>query len=134
MARQNAADHGVEDRIEFICGDLLDHLANEPSFDFVISNPPYVSESEFAELDTQVKDNEPKIALVAGEHGTDVIERLIPQAADRLKPGGRLMMEISPMIEERVHGLVGEHGGFETATTTKDLAQLARVVTAVRKS
>ncbi|MEM7317099.1 MAG: peptide chain release factor N(5)-glutamine methyltransferase [Planctomycetota bacterium] len=132
VARQNAEDHGVLDRIDFVEGDLLDSISTDTKFDFVLSNPPYVSESEFEELDTQVKDHEPKLALVAGEFGTSVIERLIPQAADRLVTGGRLMMEISPMIEERVHGLIQSHGGFETPSTTKDLAQLARVVTATR--
>ena len=73
-------------------------------------------------------------ALVAGEHGTDVIEQLIPQAAQRLKPSGWLIMEISPMIEQRVHALLEQDGRFLKAKTTKDLSQLARVVSAQRKS
>ena len=71
----------------------------ERQFDFVLSNPPYVSESEFAELPLTVRDFEPRTALVAGPRGDEVVERLLPQAAARLKAGGWLIMEISPMIE-----------------------------------
>ncbi len=108
-------------------------MSAEPPFDFVISNPPYVSEAEFNELDTQVRDHEPSVALLAGEHGTDVIARLIPQAADRLAVGGWLIMEISPMIKQRVLDLVTSDGRYATPNTVRDLAQLARVVVVQKK-
>jgi release factor glutamine methyltransferase len=132
VARTNARDLGVENDIEFVQGDLFAAVPAERRFDFILSNPPYVSESELADLPPDVRDHEPRLALAAGEHGTSVIERLIPQAAERLNPGGWLLMEISPMIERRVQSLVAADGRFEPAVTVKDHAQLARVVKARR--
>ncbi len=134
VARDNAARHRVAERIDFLEGDLLAALPAEPQFAVIASNPPYVSDSEYAALAPQVKDHEPKPALVAGPAGTEVIERLIPQAAERLLPGGLLVMEVSPMIAERVVDLFAADGRYEPATIVKDLDQQARVVQAIRKS
>ena len=133
VARGNAAKHDVADRIEFVESDLLTALPPERHFDFIVSNPPYVSDSEMERLPPDVKDHEPRTALVAGEHGTAIIERLIPQAAERLEPGGHLLMEISPMIHERVRALLDADGRFHTGPTINDTARLARVVQASRK-
>ena len=128
IARANAAQHGVADRIEFLEGDLLSSLPSEPRFAVIASNPPYVSEAEYEQLAPQVKNHEPRQALVAGPTGTEVIERLIPQAAERLLPGGWLILELSPMIASRVVELIAADGRYEPATMIKDLAGLARVV------
>jgi release factor glutamine methyltransferase len=128
IARENAAAHHVAERIEFALGDLLAPIPAEPRFLVVASNPPYVSESEYAALAPSVKDHEPRQALVAGPTGAEVIERLIPQAAERLLPGGWLILEISPMIAIRLVDLIAADGRFEPATTVKDLAGLARVI------
>jgi release factor glutamine methyltransferase len=133
VARANAAEHGVADRIEFVEGDLLASLPADARFDSVVSNPPYVSESEWATLARDVRDFEPRAALVAGPRGTEVIERLVPQAAERLLSGGWLLTEISPMIEADVRRLIEDEPRFESVTTTKDLAGLGRIVQARRK-
>jgi len=132
VARENAAAHQVADRIEFIEGDLLAPLPAEPRFAVIASNPPYIGESELASLVPSVRDHEPRQALIAGPTGTEVIERLIPQAAERLLPGGWLILEISPLIASRVAQLFAADGRFEPATITKDLAGLARVAKARR--
>jgi release factor glutamine methyltransferase len=134
IARENAAACGVADRIEFVQGDLLGSLPPQPVYAVIASNPPYVSESEYAALSPAVRNHEPRQALVAGPLGTEVIERLIPQSAERLLPGGLLVMEVSPMIAARVVDLIAAAGRFETATIGKDLAQQARVVQAIRKA
>jgi release factor glutamine methyltransferase len=134
VARQNAADHGVAERIEFLQGDLLGPLAPGRELDFVASNPPYVSEAEWESLPPDVKKYEPRTALVAGPLGTEVIARLIPQAAERLRPGGHLLMEISPMIHEAVGKLIEAEPRWELQPTVKDLARHARVVVARRAS
>ena len=72
-------------------------------------------------------------ALSGGERGTAVIERLMPQAAERLRSGGWLLIEISPMIDQAVRSLLGENGQFEVGPTVKDLSGHARVVQAQRK-
>ena len=133
IARENAAAHGVVERIEFAQGDLLAGLHPEPRFAVIASNPPYVSESEYAALSPSVKNHEPRQALVAGPLGTEVIERLIPQAAKRPLPGGLLVTEVSPMIAPRVVELVAADNRFEPATIVKDLAQQPRVVKAIRR-
>ena len=76
---------------------------------------------------------EPRVALLGGPRGTEVIERLIPQAAERLKPGGHLLMEISPTIHDAVLELLAADARLEPGPTIKDLARLPRVVQAVRK-
>jgi len=132
VAQANAAGHGVAEKIDFLEGDLLDGQASRP-FDFVLSNPPYVSEEEFAALPNDVKDYEPRIALLAGQSGTEVVARLIPQSAQRLAAGGWLLLEISPLIVDEVQRLIEQDGRFEPASIMKDLAQLPRVITARRK-
>ncbi len=133
VARANAADHGVANRVEFVEGDLLSGLADGATFDIVVSNPPYVSQSEMADLAREVRDHEPHVALVAGERGTEIIERLVTQASARLRPGGWLIVEISPMIEPAVRQLITQEPRLEPGATIKDLAGLSRVVQARRK-
>jgi len=133
VARENAAAHGVAERIEFFEGDLLSPLPPEQQFDFIVSNPPYVSTAEWAQLAPEVRRYEPQTALLAGEKGTEVIERLIPQAAERLRPGGRLLLEISPMLHDAAIALIAQDGRFAPGPTIKDFARLPRVVQAVRR-
>jgi release factor glutamine methyltransferase len=130
VARSNAADHGVADRIDFVRADLLDGVPATRQFDFVISNPPYVSHQEFEQLPTGVKDHEPRQALDGGPDGTSVISRLATEAAKRLTPGGWLLCEISPMIHAKVKGLLKDTGQLESVSTINDLAHLPRVIIA----
>ncbi len=133
VARDNAKQHGVADRIEFVESDLFAAVAADRRFDFVVSNPPYVSTAEMEKLAPDVRKYEPKGALLAGPKGTEVIERLIPQAAERLRPGGHLLIEISPMIHDAVRSSLNGDGRFELGATIKDIARLARVVQARRR-
>lgn len=134
VARRNVARHGVEHCVTLLQGDLLDALPASARLDFVVSNPPYVSQSEYEQLPKDVRVHEPFAALVAGPTGTEVIARLIPQAASRLHPGGWLLMEISPMIEKAVRQLLTDSGGFQSISTTKDTAGRARIVEAQRSA
>lgn len=133
IAAANAGDHGVRDRIEFIESDLFADVPAEKTFDFIVSNPPYVAESEVAQLSRDVRDYEPRHALVAGPSGTEVIARLIDQAGKRLKPEGWLLTEISPQIEPAVRELLASDERFELGATVKDLAGHGRVIQAQRR-
>jgi len=133
VARTNAAEHGVEDRIELVESDLFAAVPAERRFDFIVSNPPYVRESELASLPPDVRHFEPRQALVAGERGTEVIESLVPQAAERLSPGGHLLVEINPALCDAVESLIETDGRLHLGPLIKDLARLPRVVQAVRK-
>lgn len=132
VAQKNAANHGVSERIEFLEMDLLEKLPAQRTFDLVVSNPPYIGLQEEATLAPQVRDHEPRLALFAGPNGTEIIARLIPQAGERLKGGGYLLMEVSPMIANAVVDIVRQSQSFEPATILKDLAGLGRVVQARR--
>jgi len=132
VARSNAARHEVASQIEFLQSDLMHGVPQQRRFDFVVSNPPYVSRSELKTLAAEVREHEPHAALLAGERGTEVIEALLPQAAERLKSGGHLLVEISPMIHDAVRQLIQADGRLELQETIKDLARRPRVVHAVK--
>jgi release factor glutamine methyltransferase len=133
VARSNAQRHGVGERIEFMAGDLLSTLAAGQKFDFVVSNPPYVKESEFESLAPDVRDFEPRLALVAGNEGTEVVRALLPQAAEHLHAGGDVLLEVSPTTHDAVFALLAADGRFEPAPTIRDHNRLPRVVQAKRK-
>ena len=126
IARANAARHQFESRVQFHETDLLRGL--EPgTFDFVVSNPPYVGESEEDQVQLEVRKFEPRQAVFAGPTGLEVIARLIPQARDALKPGGWLVMEISGTIADEVRLLLA---GWNDVQVTNDLQGIPRVVSA----
>jgi release factor glutamine methyltransferase len=126
IAEANAARHQMTGRIQFHDTDLLKGLPRE-YFGFVVSNPPYVGESEEDSVQLEVRKFEPRGAVFAGPTGLEVIERLIPQAREVLKPGGWLVMEISGTIAERVVALLS---GWNEVQITNDLQGIPRVVSA----
>ncbi|HXZ40757.1 MAG TPA: peptide chain release factor N(5)-glutamine methyltransferase, partial [Terriglobales bacterium] len=126
IARANAARHQLERRVCFHEKDLLTGFAPE-SFDFVVSNPPYVGESEQDPVQLEVRKFEPRNAVFAGPAGLEVIERLIPQAQATLKPGGWLVIEISGTIAEGVERLLN---GWRHVQITNDLQAIPRVAAA----
>lgn len=134
VARQNAERLGVAERVEFLESDLLAALPREARFELIASNPPYVSTSEFAALARDVQAYEPQLALLAGPTGMSVIERLVPQAAEHLVPGGSLLLEISPMLQQAVEALLQSDGRFESIKALKDASGLVRVIQARRKA
>ncbi len=133
VARRNAEIHGVAERVDFVEGDLLAILPPTPMFSLVLSNPPYVSSSEMSGLAPDVRNHEPQLALDGGVDGTQVIQRLIPQAAERLLPGGWLLLEVGATNASIVEELITQKSGLELQATLKDLAGLPRVVQATRK-
>jgi release factor glutamine methyltransferase len=123
VARHNAERNGVADRIEFRQSDLLEQVSE--TLDIVVSNPPYISQAEYEGLPADIKDYEPKSALLAGARGTEVMERLIPQSAERLRPGGHLLMEVSPMIAGSVAQLLH---GWDNVQILPDSSGRERIV------
>ena len=104
---------------------------SKTSFDFVVSNPPYVGDSEVDEVQLEVRKFEPRNAVFAGHSGVEVIARLIPQARAALKPGGWLIMEISGTIAEEVRKLLH---GWEEVSVKEDLQSIPRVMLARKPS
>ncbi len=118
--------HPPERRIYFHDTDLLRGLESNV-FDFVVSNPPYVGDSERDEVQLEVRKFEPHHAVFAGPSGLEVIEKLIPASRQALKPGGYLVMEISGTIVEGVRALLT---GWEDITIANDLQGIPRVASA----
>lgn len=126
MARINAARLALGSRVLFRKSDLLEIYTGE-QFDFVVSNPPYVGEAEADKVQKQVREFEPRIAVFSGEQGIDIYRRLVPQAFDRLRSGGWLVMEIGFSTEAQVKELLA---GWSEVQTTADLQGIPRVVAA----
>jgi release factor glutamine methyltransferase len=126
VARANAARHELASRIEFRRADLLSELPLG-YFDFVVSNPPYVGESEEDTVQLEVRKFEPRGAVFAGPTGLEVIARLIPAAHAALRSGGWLVFEISGTIVGGVRELLG---GWADVEIRNDLQGIARVASA----
>jgi release factor glutamine methyltransferase len=126
IARANAARHQLENRLHFRETDLLQGLPLG-AFDFVVSNPPYVGESEEDQVQLEVRKFEPRAAVFAGPTGLEVIKRLIPQAHTALKPRGWLVIEISGTIADRVRRSLS---GWQQVEITNDLQGIPRIATA----
>ncbi len=131
IAEANAARHQLDSRIEFHDTDLLRGLPHG-YFDFVVSNPPYVGESEEDQVQLEVRKFEPRNAVFAGPTGLEVIAKLLPAARDVLKPpGGWLVFEISGTIAQGVLRLLAD---WSAVGILNDLQGIARVVKARKPS
>jgi release factor glutamine methyltransferase len=128
VARTNAREHGVEERIRFVESDFLE-LVDEPDrFDLIASNPPYIGTSESGTLQASVVQYEPHTALFSGPDGLDATRRLIETAIHRLRPRGRLVLETSPIIVDRVAEWIRARPELIDLRIVRDLAGLPRVV------
>lgn len=127
MARVNAARLGLGQRALFRKSDLLELYQGE-QFDFVVSNPPYVGDSEADKVQKQVREFEPRIAVFSGNiDGMQIYHRLIPQAWNALKPGGWFVAEIAFSSEEKARALLQE---WKDVEVTPDLQGIPRVIAA----
>jgi release factor glutamine methyltransferase len=129
VARANAARLELASRIEFHEADLLHGFA-PASFDFIVSNPPYVGDSEEDLVQLEVRKFEPRSAVFSGRTGLEVIERLIPKAHAVLKPEGWIIFEISGTIADRVRTLLD---GWDAVEIKNDLQGIARVAVAKKR-
>ncbi len=120
IAKWNAEKHEVHDRIEFHQSDLLSAVETPKQFDIICTNPPYVTDAEYDELSPSVKNFEPKEALVSGPSGAEIIQRIIEESQTRLAEGGRLIIELSPMIADACQGIAKE-AEFDEIRFIKDL-------------
>ncbi len=132
VAKENSRSHQVGDRIDFIESNLFANVNSDRKFDCIVSNPPYIGNREKGELPRDVLEHEPHLALFSGETGLEIIEELIHQSATRLRSGGQLMFELSPMLSQAGYELISSHPDFKDSRIVHDLAQLPRVIVATR--
>jgi release factor glutamine methyltransferase len=125
VARANAAALKVADRVQVLEGDLFAPLEPGSLFDVAVSNPPYVPSGEIPGLSAEVR-REPVLALDGGEDGLEVTRKLVAQAAQWLRPGGLLALEIHEARGAEVVRLL-ESAGFDRAGLEKDFSRLDRL-------
>jgi release factor glutamine methyltransferase len=123
LARENAHANGVE--VEFIHSDLLQSIRG--TFDVIVSNPPYVTESEYSGLVPEIVRYEPKIALTAPEYGLYCYRHMLETAAPYLNPGGRIWFEIGHGQAEAIFS-IGEANGWICGELIRDYNDYERVV------
>jgi release factor glutamine methyltransferase len=134
VAGRNAVKHGAAERIRFLHGDLFAPLHADDRFDFILSNPPYIAPEEMPNLDREVRDHVPRLALDGGPGGFAVFDRLIDQARAHLKPGGHLLVEIGSTQESAARQRLAALPEYELDKTIADSEGRPRVLHAVRRS
>lgn len=131
IAQENAQMNSVGDRVTFLTGDLfsaVEHIGLNGKIDLIVSNPPYVSNIEMNELQPEIKNYEPALALYGGEDGLDFYRRIVHEAPSYLSPGGDLMMELGYGEAEGVRSLFENEKFFTGIEIIKDLAGIDRVI------
>lgn len=123
IARKNAEINRV--KINFRRSDLFKELHSK--YQIIISNPPYLSAGEFAELDQEIRDYEPETALLAGEDGLYYYRRILAEAGDYLLPGGRIYLEIGAQQGEAIKK-IAENTGWQKIDTRQDLSGYDRYI------
>ena len=125
VARINADKYGSP--VRFVNCDLCSVFAAE-SLDLVVSNPPYVPKN--ADLEPEIRDFEPFLALFAGQNGLEIYPRLIEQAFRVLKPGGRFLAEMGIDQSDALQQMLTQ--GWTGVHTIADLAGIPRIISAQR--
>jgi len=131
VARRNAERHGVASRIRFLHGNIFAPLSEK--FDIVVSNPPYISEEEYACLSEGIRRFEPPEALISGPEGTEFHQRIVAGGAAFLRPGGWIVMEIGATQKDALEKLLKQEGEYDSIGFRPDYAGIPRVVSARRK-
>ncbi len=131
VARRNAATHGVAGRIDFRRGDLFGPFRGaglDGLVDFIVTNPPYVSDADLPGLMPEVRDHEPRAALLGGPDGLDAHRRLARESPEFLKPGAHLLAEIGLGQEPVARALYGGQSRLDLVSILPDLAGIPRVL------
>lgn len=129
LAKLNTSRQKISNMI-FARGSLfsaLKRLRLEGKCDFIVSNPPYITEEEWPKLDVEIRNHEPKSALVAGKSGLEVIHKLVQGAPPYLKPGGSLLVEIGIGQKDKVLSFFDSDPVWEKVNFFKDLNGISRV-------
>ena len=130
VAKANSQRCGLAGRVEWHCGDLFTPLRDTEPFDLVAANPPYVRSGDLAQLAPEVRDYEPHLALDGGEDGLAYYRRIAQEAADFIRPGGHLLLEVGEGQSAAVEGLLARSARLTEVQIRPDLNQIPRVVVA----
>jgi release factor glutamine methyltransferase len=130
VARCNAERLSLAARVEFRSGSLWQPLADAEQFDAIVSNPPYVADHERESLQPEVREWEPAQALYAGANGLDIVELVVEGAAQRLRAGGLLALELGAQQAAAVRTRIEQDARYTNVQMHKDLTGRERVVVA----
>jgi release factor glutamine methyltransferase len=129
VARRNAHRLGVAARVAWVCGDLLTPFqAGRPGVALCVANLPYVTLAEWQQLPREIRDYEPRHALVGGRDGLDLMRRLVATSPEILAPGGTLLLEVGWQQAAAVVEIVRQRGQFQAVGVFQDLAGIERIV------
>ncbi len=126
VARVNCTRHGVNGRVEFLLGDLLDPLSR--SVDLIVANLPYVKDADIPQLMPEIRDFEPVAALAGGADGLDKVRLLLAQSRGHLLPRGAVMLEIGLGQAEEAVSIAARHFPESKVDLLKDFAGIERVL------
>jgi len=129
LAKQNAGQNKVQERIEFVRGDGFGALPAGTQFDLIISNPPYIPSAEIATLQPEVRDFDPRGALDGGADGLDFYRMLAAQAKAFLKPDGKIMLEFGDGQADALKTIF-ENEKWIVESVKEDYSQRARILIA----
>ena len=129
LAKQNALQNQVAERIEFLQGDGFAALSTKTQFDLLIGNPPYIASAEIETLDPEVKGFDPLGALDGGADGLDFYRRLATEAKPFLKPDGKIMLEFGDGQADEIKKIF-ENEKWIVEAVQEDYSQRARILTA----
>lgn len=125
VARENAAAHGVGERINFWQADLFPPLGG--SYDLIVANPPYIPRRDIISLPPEVRYFEPSLAWDGGEDGLDFFRCLFSQVSKFLRPQGWFLTEMGAGQEEEIKKIVAEIEDLSPGILERDLAGINRV-------
>lgn len=131
VAKENALKLGLSERCDWKAGDLFEAVDPGEKFDIIVSNPPYIRSETIGELAPEVRIHEPRMALDGGDDGLYFYKRIIPEAADYLRTGGMLFLEIGYDQAEQVSALMKDAGYYEVRTI-KDYGGNDRIVCGIK--
>ena len=131
VARDNAIRHEVAARIEFVEADWTEGLAG--GFHLIVSNPPYIPEADVEQLEPEVRDFEPRLALAAGDDGFDAIRVIVAGGRELLAPDGHLLLELGAGQAETLGALVDARGGLRVIDIRDDLQGIPRAAILERR-
>ncbi|MFC1538007.1 peptide chain release factor N(5)-glutamine methyltransferase [Candidatus Latescibacterota bacterium] len=133
LARENACLIGVENRVCFVHGDMLDGLKDMEAFDAVLSNPPYIKTGYITALQPEVRDFDPFIALDGGNDGLKYLVLLAENTDRYLKSGGIVLLECGENQAPKINGIFERTGCYSSIEIIKDFSKNNRIVKAVKK-
>ncbi|MDD2366493.1 MAG: peptide chain release factor N(5)-glutamine methyltransferase [Desulfuromonadaceae bacterium] len=130
VARLNADKHGVN--IEFLIGSLFTPLSDR-KFDLIVSNPPYIPTADIMNLEIEVRDFDPMLALDGGGDGLEIYRKIIPEALNHLNPAGWLVLEVGVFQAEEVINIFNNSADYSGIKIKRDYGNIDRVLYAQKR-